>query len=210
MKRPYCVGLTGGVGSGKSEVAAIFAGLGAGIIDTDVIAHELTRVRGPALESIRIAFGDDYLTTDGSLDRTRMREMVFADADARRRLEAILHPLIRARVADCLAGSTATYVILVVPLLVETGAYAEWLDRVLVVDCAPARQIERIMHRPGMTELLAMQILAAQADRERRLAAADDVIDNSGSRSDLEARIRALHQSYLNGARARMSGQSLQ
>lgn len=210
MGRPYCVGLTGGAGSGKSEVAAIFAGLGAGIVDTDAIAHDLTAPGGAAMESIRAEFGDAFLRGDGGLDRARMRAAVFADDAARGRLEAILHPLIRERVGDSLIHASAAYVIVVVPLLVETGAYREWLDRVLVVDCEPALQIGRIMNRPGIDAAMAERILAAQASRERRLAVADDVIANNGARSDLKPRVAALHQRYLMAAQGRMRRQALQ
>lgn len=202
MKRPYCVALTGGIGSGKSLVSRQFAGLGVEVIDTDVLAREMTATGGPAMASIRAGFGPEYVAPDGSLERGRMRERVYADPEARRRLEAILHPLIRRRVAESLAESAAPYVLVVVPLLLETTAYDELIDRVLVVDCEPEQQIERVMRRDGVTAEMARAILAAQTSRERRLAAADDVIGNQGAPGDLAARVGDLHQAYLLAARA--------
>lgn len=204
--RPYCVGLTGGVGSGKSLVARLFAGLGAEVIDTDVIARELTAAGGPAMAPIRAAFGQEYLAADGSLERVRMRQLVFADADARGRLEALLHPLIHARVVAQLAASSAPYVLLVVPLLVETAAYDGLVDRVLVVDCEPEQQIERVVQRDGLSEAMARAIVAAQSSRERRLAAADEVIDNRADLDALAPRIARLHQAFLLAARAGQGG----
>ncbi|MDD5363947.1 MAG: dephospho-CoA kinase [Gallionellaceae bacterium] len=195
--------LTGGIGSGKSLVSRQFAGLGVEVIDTDVIARELTAAGGSAMAPIRAGFGPGHVAEDGSLDRGRMRERIYADPEARRRLEAILHPLIRRRVAEALAVSAAPYVLVVVPLLLETAAYDELIDRVLVVDCAPEQQIERVVRRDGVTAEMARAMLAAQTSRERRLAAADDVIDNQGAPGDLAARVGALHQSYLLAARAR-------
>lgn len=203
MKRPYCVVLTGGVGSGKSLVSRLFAELGVQAIDTDVIARELTAGGGLAMAAIRAEFGPDYVAADGSLDRVRMRDKVFSDASARRRLEAILHPLIRSRVAESLAASTAPYVLVVVPLLLETTAYDDLVDRILVVDCEPGQQVERVMRRDGVTDTQARAILAVQASRDSRLRAADDVIDNRGDPGDLAARVRALHQSYLLAACAK-------
>ncbi|MDD3529320.1 MAG: dephospho-CoA kinase [Gallionellaceae bacterium] len=201
MTRPYCVGLTGGIGSGKSRVASLFAEFGAGVVDTDLIARELTAPGGAAMAAIRAGFGAGVVACDGGLDRAAMRRLVFADAGARRRLEAILHPLIRARAAAAVAAATAPYVLLVVPLLIETGAYGGLLDRVLVVDCSPARQIERVMRRDGVTAATAQAMLAAQAGRAERLAAADDVIDNEGEPEHLAAAVAALHRAYLQAAR---------
>jgi dephospho-CoA kinase len=200
MNRRYCVALTGGVGSGKSRVADLFAGLGAEVVDTDVIARELTAADGDAMAAIRAAFGPDYVLAEGGLDRARMRAKVFAEPAARQRLEAILHPRIRARAAEMLSASSGPYVLLVVPLLVETDAYANLLDRVLVVDCLPVQQIERVVRRDGVPEAMARAMVAAQVDRSRRLAVADDVIDNSGARSALDAQVARLHQAYLKAA----------
>ncbi|MDR3394886.1 MAG: dephospho-CoA kinase [Parasulfuritortus sp.] len=197
MKRPYCVVLTGGVGSGKSLVTAIFSSLGVEIIDTDLVARELTAPAGAAMAPIRDAFGVEYLLADGGLDRRRMRERIFNEPTARIRLEAILHPQIRACVIRRLNDSNAPYVLLVVPLFVESGAYLKIADRVLVVDCDPEQQRERVMQRDGVAEELVNSMLAAQAGREQRLALANDVIDNRGDVTDVEAEVRRLHQVYL-------------
>jgi dephospho-CoA kinase len=197
MTRPYSVVLTGGIGSGKSLVAAAFARLGVDIVDTDLISRELTASAGRAIPLIADAFGAEYCLTDGSLDRRRMREKVFKEPEARTRLETILHPLIRASAAQHLSESTAPYVLLVVPLLVESGAYRDLTDRVLVVDCDPVQQIERVMRRDGVSESLARAMLAAQTGRERRLAMADDVIDNRGDKAEVEVDVQRLHQVYL-------------
>lgn len=195
--KPFTVGLTGGVGSGKTAVAKLFARRGIAIIDSDEIAHELTRAGGPAIEPIRAAFGAAFVGADGALDRAAMRKLVFSDAQARRRLEAILHPLIGEESVRRSERATSAYVILVVPLLVESGADRSRYSRVLVVDCAEAQQIERLKRRSGLSDAEARGILAAQATRERRLANADDVIDNSGSPEALEGQVALLHEKYL-------------
>lgn len=200
MRRPYCVGLTGGIGCGKSLVSAMFSGLGAEVIDTDVIARELTAAGGQAMARIQAKFGAVFVAEDGSLDRGRMRAKVFSDPDERRHLEAILHPLIRGRVAETLAASAAPYVLLVVPLLLETAAYGELVDRVLVVDCEPDQQIPRVASRDGLGEAEAKAIMATQMGRQQRLASADDVIDNRGDQEALAEQVRILHQSYLQTA----------
>jgi len=210
MKRPYCVGLTGGIGSGKSLVAELFSALGAEVVDTDVIARALTSVDGLAMAPIRAAFGSDFIAADGSLDRARMRDRVFADPGARQSLEAILHPLIRARVCEKLSLSTAPYVLLAVPLLVETAAYDALIDRVLVVDCEPEQQIERVTRRDGISATMAEAVMAAQASRVARLAAADDVVDNRGDPRELSARVLALHLTYISAADRIKRGQALQ
>jgi dephospho-CoA kinase len=197
MKRPYCVVLTGGVGCGKSLVTAILSSLGVEIIDTDLVARELTASDGAAMTRIRDAFGVEYLLADGGLDRRRMRERIFNEPAARIRLEAILHPRIRACVIRRLNHSNAPYVLLVVPLLVESGDYLELADRVLVVDCDPEQQRERVMQRDGVAEELVNSMLAAQAGREQRLAVANDVIDNRGDVTDVEAEVQRLHEVYL-------------
>lgn len=198
----FTVGLTGGVGSGKSTVADLFSALGVPVIDTDDIARRLTAPGGEALADIRETFGGGLIQADGGLDRAAMRRLVFADAAARRRLEAILHPRIRAAVLRALAGLEAPYAMVVVPLLVETGAYGDVIDRVLVVDCPEPLQIERVMARSGLTRDEVAAILAAQASRAQRLAAADDVIDNRGSPEALRAVVAALHARYLSLAAA--------
>lgn len=194
---PYVVALTGGIGSGKSTVAELFAERGAALVDTDAIAHRLTAAGGAAMPALIAAFGPTIATAAGALDRAAMRAVAFADPEARQRLEAILHPLIRdAAAAEC-ASATAPYVILAVPLLVETGNWRQRCDRVLVVDCAPATQLARVMARSGLDEAEVRRILAAQASREARLAVADDCIGNDGERAALPAAVAALHQKYL-------------
>jgi dephospho-CoA kinase len=190
------VGLTGGIGSGKSTVAERFARLGVPVIDTDVIARALTAAGGAALPQIRAVFGDAVMQADGSLDRGALRRRVFADAAERRRLEAILHPRIRQAVEAALAALDAPYVLVVIPLLVETGGYRDLLDRVLVIDCPEALQIERVMARSGLAREEAAAILAAQAGRAERLAAADDVIVNTGAPEVLELEVEALDGRY--------------
>lgn len=195
---PYVVGLTGGIGSGKSAVAAHFATLGAGIVDTDLIAHRLTATGGLALPALEAAFGPGVKGVDGAMDRVAMRARVFADPGNRARLEAILHPLIRAEAeAEVAALRDAPYVVLVVPLLVESGAYRERCRRVCVVDCPEALQVERVSRRSGLPEGQVRAIMAAQASRAERLAAADDVIDNSGELAALHPQVEAVHRRYL-------------
>ncbi|HZF19885.1 MAG TPA: dephospho-CoA kinase [Burkholderiales bacterium] len=199
--KPYTVGLTGGIGSGKSAVAALFAGLGVDVVDTDEIAHELTRPGGEAIAPIRSAFGDQAITRGGALDRAAMRKLAFGDARARNRLEAILHPMIRAESSRRLERAAGPYAILVIPLLVESGVDRSRTPRVLVVDCPEASQLERVMRRSGLPEAEVRAILAAQATRAQRLAAADDVIDNGGAPQALEGQVARLHEKYLTLAR---------
>ena len=196
------VGLTGGIGSGKTTVAKLFETLGAGLVDTDEIAHELTRAGQPAVEQIRKQFGHEYLDAEGAMHRARMRNLVFSDAQARSRLEAILHPLIRAAAQARVDSSPAAYVLLVVPLLVEagrveTGSYRGQVQRVLVVDCEEELQVERTMRRGGLSEQQARAIIASQATREQRLRAADDVIANNAGLAELAEQVRKLHTRYL-------------
>jgi dephospho-CoA kinase len=198
----YVVGLTGGIGSGKTTVAGLFAEQGAAVVDTDAIAHELTSARGAAMPAIAGAFGNTVLHKDGSLDRAAMRRLCFSDSAARKRLEAILHPLIRAESETrCRRASHAPYALLVVPLLIESGAYRERIDRILVVDCDEARQITRVMARSALAEEEVRGIMAAQASRAERLAAADDVLPNTGARVELQAGVSALHRRYAELAR---------
>ena len=201
--KPYTVGLTGGIGSGKSTVAELFAKLGVRVVDTDEIAHELTRAGGKAITPIRDAFGERAIAPDGSLDRAAMRTRAFGDPEARKRLEAILHPLIRAESARRVESASGPYAMLVIPLLVEGGVDRSRTARVLVVDCTEATQIERVMRRSGLSEAEVRAILASQATREQRLAAADDVVDNSGPQSALEGQVERLHEKYLTLARSR-------
>jgi dephospho-CoA kinase len=197
----FVVGLTGGLGSGKSAAAAEFARLGAAVVDADAIAHELTRAGGAAIERVRREFGDDYIDGTGAMDRARMRERVFADPSAKARLEALLHPMIRAEAERRIAAADAPYVVHVVPLLVESADYRRRVSRVLVVDCAPAVQIDRVRRRSGLAEDEIRRIIDAQLPREARLSAADDVIDNSGSLDALHKQVRTLHARYLELAR---------
>jgi len=199
--KPYTVGLTGGIGSGKSAVAGLFAGLSVAVVDTDEIAHELTRPGGEAIAAIRAAFGDQALAGNGALDRAAMRKLAFGDARARTRLEAILHPMIRAESSRRLERAGGPYAILVIPLLVESGVDRSRTPRVLVVDCPEASQLERVMRRSGLREAEVRAILAAQATRAQRLAAADDVIDNGGAPQALEGQVARLHEKYLTLAR---------
>ena len=193
----FLVGLTGGIGSGKSTVAEAFVALGAGLVDTDALARQLTGAGGLALAPLQAAFGPGIVGPDGALDRGAMRQRVFADETARRQLEAILHPLIRAEAAARVAVSAAPYVLLDVPLLVETGVQAYGLDRVLVVDCPEPLQVERVMARSGLSAPEVQAVMAAQASRAARLAVADDVLDNSGSPDSLGPAVARLHQAYL-------------
>ncbi|HRE16001.1 MAG TPA: dephospho-CoA kinase [Rhodocyclaceae bacterium] len=196
----YVVGLTGGIGSGKSTVADLFAEAGAALVDTDVIAHELTASGGAAMAALRDALGAWAVRPDGALDRAAVRDRVFADAQARQALEGVLHPMIRALAAERCQAAQTPYVMLVVPLLVESGAWRERCNRVLVVDCPEAVQIERVMRRSGLTEAAVRAVLAAQASRGERLAIADDVIENTESLSSLAQRVRGLHRTYLEHA----------
>jgi len=190
------IGLTGGIGSGKTSVADIFAELGVPVIDTDVIARELTRRDGAALPAIRAIWGESVMRPDGELDRDALRRTIFADRRERQQLEAILHPLIRQQVVNALAATSAPYVVVVIPLLVETGSYRDLLDRVLVVDCTESLQIERVRARSRLSKEEVSAILAAQADRASRLTAADDVITNDSDRRSLRDQVLSLHARY--------------
>jgi dephospho-CoA kinase len=203
----YCVGVTGGIGSGKSSAAALFAELGAGIIDTDDIAHELTRPGGLAMPDITTAFGAGIVATDGSLDRAAMRKRVFAEPAQRKVLEGILHPLIRAEARNRVARSTTPYVMLVVPLLLETGGYPDLVRRVLVIDCDESLQISRTMQRSGLTAEAVHAIMAVQLPRQQRLDRADDVLRNDGDIARLRSQVALLHGCYLKLAAAAQNPQ---
>lgn len=193
----YVVGLTGGIGSGKSTVADLFVARGAALVDTDAIAHQLTGPQGAAMPALRAAFGDGIATADGRLDRAAMRRLVFADPAARARLEGILHPLIRAESdARCRAAATP-YVVLAVPLLVESGSYRQRCDRILVVDCPETTQVARVMARSGLSADEVAAIMAAQASRRDRLAIADDVVVNATTLDELAQQVAALDARYL-------------
>ncbi|AXF19544.1 dephospho-CoA kinase [Burkholderia pyrrocinia] len=199
----FAVGLTGGIGSGKTTVADLFAARGASLVDTDLIAHRITAPGGLAMPAIQRAFGLGFVAANGSLDRAKMRALIFSDDNARRHLEAITHPLIRAETDREAREAKGPYVMFVVPLLVESGNWKSRSDRVLVVDCPVDTQIARVMQRNGFTREQVEAIIARQATREARLAAADDVIVNDATTPDaLAAQVDALHQRYLGFAAA--------
>ncbi len=195
-RQPLRIGLTGGIGSGKSTAARLFSELGIPVIDTDIIARELVEPDQPALQQIVTHFGSELLQADGSLDRARLRMLIFSNPQARHDLERILHPLIRAEMRERLRKTAAPYCILEIPLLLESG-WREEVDRVLVVDTPPALQRERIQSRGQLTEKEAEQIIAAQVDREQRLAAADDLLFNEGDLHELREQVKQLHTRYL-------------
>jgi dephospho-CoA kinase len=199
----FAVGITGGIGSGKSTVADLFALRGVPLVDTDVIAHRITAPGGLAMPSIANEFGPSFVATDGSLDRAQMRALVFSDDTARSRLEAITHPLIRAETERERSEARGPYVMVVVPLLVESGSWKTRVDRVLVVDCAIETQIERVMRRNAFTREQVLAIIERQATREARLAAADDVIVNDAVAIEVLSReVDALHRQYVSLAGA--------
>lgn len=191
------IGLTGGIGSGKTAVSDRFAALGAQVIDTDVLAHELTGPGAAGSQAIAASFGADMLTADGHLDRARMRELVFREPRARRQLQDLLHPLIRARAAQALQTAQGPYALLVVPLLAESPHFQALCQRILLVDCSEEVQIARVMQRSGLTRAEVQAIMAAQASRSERQALADDIIDNSGMPEMLDAQVQRLHRYYF-------------
>jgi len=197
------VGLTGGIGSGKTAVSDQFAQLGIPVIDTDLIARELVEPGQPALTEIAAEFGTECLDKESRLNRARLREQVFADEDGRQRLEAILHPRIRAVARQRIATLQAPYCLLVIPLLAETGM-TDLVDRVLVVDAPEDEQIRRVIARDRINEIQARRILATQASRDQRLALADEVLENSGDFAKLELLIADLHEHYLRLAANRL------
>ena len=193
---PLLIALTGGIASGKSAVAETFAQLGVPVLDTDEIARDVVEPGTPALAALVREFGPDILDASGRMDRNRMRERVFADPAQRKRLEAITHPAIREELTRRAAEADGPYQIHVIPLLIESGR-ADFYERVLVVDCPPEDQMRRLMARDGSDEAQARRILGAQATREQRLAAADDVIVNTGTLEDLEPFVHTLHDNYV-------------
>ena len=194
--RKFSVGLTGGIGSGKTTVADMLAARGAAVIDTDQIAHALTAPGGLAIPEIRAQFGDAFLTPEGAMDRAKMRATVFAEPTAKARLEAILHPLIRIETEKAAEAAGGAYIVFAVPLLVESGSWKHRVTRVLVVDCAEETQVRRVMSRSGLPESQIRAIMAAQASRKDRLAAADDVIDNDGDVMALVPQVDRIHARY--------------
>jgi dephospho-CoA kinase len=191
------VGLTGGIGCGKTTAATRFAALGAGVVDTDAISHQLTQPGGGAIAAIRQAFSESFISREGGLNRKEMRELVFRDSNSLGKLEAILHPLIRTEVTRHAGLLSTPYTIIVVPLLLETGSYRGMIQRVLVVDCSECAQIARTTARPGMDEKTVRAIMATQLSREERWAQADDVIVNDADLPHLEREVDALHRKYL-------------
>lgn len=192
----FLVGLTGGIGSGKTTVAEAFAALGVEVIDTDLLAHHLSAVGQPGFTAIVAAFGHQFLQPDGELDRAALRRLVFTDARARARLEGILHPLIGAEVARRVERWVGAYGVIVVPLLLERPGLRSLVHRVLVVDCPEAEQVRRVVARSGLEPAEVRAIMATQLDREQRLAAADDVLDNAGKPAAIAAQVAALERRY--------------
>jgi dephospho-CoA kinase len=190
------IGLTGGIGSGKTSVADVFSELGVPVVDTDVIARQLTALDGAALPAIRAVWGESVIRPDGELDRGALRRRIFADPEERRRLESILHPLIRRQVVSALAELDAPYVVVVIPLLIETGSYRELIDRVLVVDCPESLQLERVRARSGLSAEEVSAIISAQADRASHIAAAADVIANDADSGSLRDQVLSLDAKY--------------
>jgi len=196
-KKTLVLALSGGIASGKSATTARFAQLGVPVFDADVVAREVVAAGQPALQEIAAQFGRAFIAADGELDRARMRTLVFEDPRARQQLEAMLHPRIRARLLENVRGCSSAYCVLAIPLLIENWQDYRWVDRVLITDVPVAVQIERLTRRPGIDAALAAGMLAAQATREQRLAAADDIVDNSAPLKSLDAVTARLHQRYL-------------
>ena len=194
------IGLTGGIGSGKTAVSDLLGQLGAGIVDTDLIAHQITAPNGIAMPAIQKQFGPDYLDANGALNRNKMRTLVFAKPEARKALEAITHPLIRQetiRQANQWTAKGSPYLVFVVPLLVESGSWEGLIDQLVVVDCSVELQISRVMQRSNLPKVEVERILNAQASRKDRLAQADIVIENQGSLAELNTEVNQLHQKIL-------------
>ena len=193
----FTVGLTGGIGSGKTTVANMFAELGACLVDTDLIAHALTKKNGAAIESIKNAFGSEFILPSGAMDREKMRHHVFSLPHQKKRLEAILHPLIREKTELAAQESNGIYTIFVVPLLVESGSWRLRVSRILVVDCSEQTQIQRVMDRSGMTQEQVLSIMQTQASRDQRLNAADDIIASERTLDEIKLEVSRLHDKYV-------------
>ena len=194
---PFIVGLTGGIGCGKTSASKVFANLGIDIIDTDVIAKELTQSKGAAIPTIRNVFGNTFITADGTLDRNLMRQLVFSDATYRKKLEKILHPFILSEAFHRAKSTKSSYTIMVIPLLFETSDYDKIIKRSLVIDCEEIIQITRTMKRSKLSEQEVRAIMATQISRLKRLQKADDVIINNESLDDLKKQVNQQHRKYL-------------
>jgi dephospho-CoA kinase len=203
---PFVVAITGGIASGKSLVSQRFEALGVHVYDADVAAREVVAPGTPGLQQVADTFGDDVILPYGRLDRRALRMKVFADPGARRRLEAIVHPLVGTWLRERVADDDGPYVMLAIPLLAETWPRFDWVDRVLVIDAPDTSRIERLIARDGIDATLARQMLEAQAPREQRLALADDVIDNGGHEAELEPQVERLHARYLELATVKRDG----
>lgn len=193
----FVVGLTGGIGCGKSTVSRLFADLGITIVDTDILAKKFTEVNGLAVNAIREAFGDGCINSVGAVDRVKMLDLIFSDNNARTRLEKILHPLILKEVTIQIKEITEAYIIIVVPLLFETHDYDNTVERVLVVDCSESLQLLRTMTRSRLSEEKVKAIMATQVTRQRRLQLADDIITNDHDIDSLKRQVLTLHKKYL-------------
>ncbi len=194
----FTIALTGGIGSGKSEATKIFSSLGVPIVDLDIISHQLTAEKQPLVSEIAAAFGQEYISASGALDRAKMRQLVFSNDQARKQLNEILHPAIYKEAINQLRQhSDQPYAVLAIPLLEEGSIYATSIDRVLVIDCEPEKQIERVKQRSHLTEQEIKQIIEAQIPRQTRIKIADDLIENNGSIADLRSKIEKLHQKYI-------------
>lgn len=194
---PLVIGLTGGIGCGKTCATNYFAELGIDIIDTDKIAQELTQPGGAVIDVIKKTFGDALITMSGALDRTKMRELVFSDRTAKQKLEAILHPLIYEEVSRRIKQSKSSYTIVAIPLLFETTDYREIIQRILVIDCDEVKQVARTMTRSKLNEQAVRAIMATQVSRQQRLQEADDIIINNDGLDSLHEQIEHLHQKYM-------------
>ena len=205
MNTKFRLGLTGGIGSGKTTVANFFAELGASIIDTDAIAHQLTAPNGDAIPIIELFFGATAIQTDGALNRSYMRDLIFQDASKKKQLETILHPLIRLEAERQALLAQGNYLIFVVPLLFESGNWQNRVDQIAVVDCHVETQIQRVIQRNGLARVQVEAIIKSQATRSNRLAIADVVIDSEQSLIQLKKQVTTLHQVYLKIAKAKAS-----
>ncbi|MBL80111.1 MAG: dephospho-CoA kinase [Nitrosomonadaceae bacterium] len=191
------IGLTGGIGSGKTSATNIFSAEGITVIDADKIAHELTKSQGIAIPHIKKEFGQDFISKDGSLYREKMRNLIFSNAYSRKKLEDILHPLIQIEIKHCIETASSPYTIVSIPLLLETASYSEEINRILVIDCDEKYQISRTILRDGLNEQEVRSIIAAQESRQLRINRADDVIVNNADICTLENKIKIQHNKYL-------------